>query len=518
MIDVDFRKTVLQPYLHQKRGTKTLLARPTYGLFWEMRTGKSKALIDAACFLKEAGELDAVMLVCPAQVKAVWGHKKVGEIASHSFVPSQFLEAQGEKMEYIDMLAEGHDKDSLLWVAVSHELLRAEDKRGDFPNAKALAQALEGRKKVWLVHDEASAYASYKSLQTRAAIRLREVLKPCRVTTLDGTPVGNSPMEQYSKFKVLDPAILGYENFFHFRANHGVMEKKVIGKKRDKKTGELVDKAVPFQIAFKRQEVIDAKVRPFCEYLEQKDCLDMPATVSQSLVARLSPKTWRAYSEMRDDMVSQLETGLMSASHASVKVLRLAQLCAGFAGGVELEDGSARVETHDLSDESTKALMEWIRLRTDENHKFRCVVWCRWRPEIERLVWRLRKDFFDAKVSYGSKKDYDEELHPKHQYDGPLVLVAQPQSLKYGTNLSKADTQVFLSQDYNSVTRAQAEMRIVAPVTDQQPRRSNLSVEVLVEGPNGERTVTWDIMDVLKNKTAVAKRTAGEWKKVLTEA
>lgn len=500
-MELDFTQCKLTPYPHQVRGIQQLFKNKRFGLFWEMRLGKSFAVAATASFLFQAGLLDAVLIACPAQVKDVWANKELGEITKHVFVPWKHISFDSSTSDYADILAQAVE-DRLLFITLSHELLRQEDARGDFPRVKEIINCLEG-KKTWLVFDEAAAFGSYKSLQTKSAMHLIKGLKPERLTLLDGTPIGNSPIEQYSKFKLLGEDVLGYSSFFHFRAVHQITETNVFAKRGKSFVG------------FKNQHLIDRRVRPFCEYLEQKDCLAMPEKVQTFLTIPLKPKSWARYCEFRDEMVAELDSGILTAQHASVKVLRLAQMCSGFVGGVENEV-TLQQETVELSKETLEGIMNWLEIRYSENVGFKCVVWCRWRPEIERLVNALETTSrLHTRVlcAYGAKKTYANQLHPGDTYDGPLVVVAQPQALRYGVNMSKATSEVFLSQDYNRITRSQAIERLQAP----NGRATTLVLDVLVTGPNGQKTVTWDIKQSLDGKEEVARRTAGEWKRVLTE-
>lgn len=490
MVEIDPKRFKTQPYAHQLRGSKKLVFNPLYALFWEMRVGKTKAVIDAACILRDAGLLDAVLIVCPAQVKDVWLHKEVGELSAHCWQPYSRWEMNSGNEDVMDLLTTSTPE--LKFIAISHELLRTEDKKSDFPRAQTLAAALKGMK-VWTVYDEASAFSNWKSLQTKSAMRLNELIEG-RKTLLDGTPVGNSQMEQYSKFNLLGRHILGYTSFFHFRAAHQDTEPNIYARRKKKFVG------------FKNQDRIDKRVRPYCEYLEQKDCLDMPEKVPYTLVSRLCRKTWAAYEEMRDDMLAELECGTMAANHASVKVLRLAQLCAGVAGGIEDEQGPKTVS---ISHEADNNLLEWLNARRIENPGFKCVVWCRWRPQLE---WLHENYQGDKGLVYGSKQAYDQQLHPTSEWAGSYVLFAQPQAMRYGVNLSRADTEVFHSQDYDNRTRRQAEERIQDP---RWGRRTSLVADMLVEGPNGERTITWDIKKALDTKEDVARRTARQWKEAI---
>lgn len=499
MIELDFNSCVWKPYKHQAAGVKALIQKPFYGLFWEMRLGKTKAIVDTACFLRRAGLLDAVIIACPAQVKDVWGHKEIGEIKKHAFEEHKLIDLASRNEDYADIIAQ--ETRDLLFLTINHELLRAEDARGDFPRVYALDRCMEG-KKVWVVLDEGAAFSNHKSLQTKSALQLSRIIRPSRRTLLDGTPIGNNPIEQYSKFKVLDERILGYKNFFHFRAVH-----------QSTAVNKFAARGKAY-VGFKNQELIDKKVKAHCEYVAQKDALDMPKKVPSFLTVPLGSKAWRIYCEMRDELVAELDSGKVSAQHAAVKSVRLAQICAGFVGGVENETTGV-VEVREISDETCKAMVEWSGRKLDENPNFKTVLWCRFQPEIERLVARLsRMDRTKVCVVYGKKKDYNDELHPDSPFMGSLILVAQPQALRYGVNLSKADNEAFVSQDYNRVTRAQAEDRI-------QPkegvRGTSLVIDVLVTGPNGQKTVTWDIKKVLEDKAEVATRTTQEWKRILLE-
>lgn len=467
-----------------------------------MRLGKSRPIVELACFLHEAGLIDLVILCVPAQVKDVWIHPELGEVKKHAFVETICKEFNSNNSDILDIvLGDSADK-RLQFVVLSHEILRQEDARGDFPRAYQIRKLANG-KKAWIVFDEASAFGSYKSLQTKSALQLRKLVLPSRLTTLDGTPIGNSPIEQYSKFKVLGEDILGYDNFYHFRAAHQITTPNTFAKRGKAYVG------------FKNQERIDAKVKSFCEYLEQKDCLDMPELVPSFFTVALTEKSWRRYCEMRDEMVAELEDGReATALYASTKVMRLAQLCSGFIGGVEHEV-TQELETVEVSTETVDAVIQWLKRRLIEEPNFKCVIWCRFRPEIERLYQRIIKDTkANPRMIYGAKKIYNDELHRDNSYVGSLVLVAQPQAVRYGVDYSKADTELFMSQNYDAIVRRQAEQRL-------QPgegvRKSTLVIDLLVTGPQGQKTVTWDIKDSLANKQSVAQRTTEQWKKILLE-
>lgn len=504
MIEVNPTRFKLPPYTHQVRGVRTLLNHPVFGLFWKMRLGKTKAVIDTACLLFEAQEIDTVLVVAPAQVKAVWLDKTYGEITTHDWSGAKTHDYKANALTLPDVVP--------LYVVASVEFLRQQGPNGNYPYVDSLLASLAGNR-VWFVFDEGSVLGNWNSKQTKAMIVLREGTPIKRVTLLDGTPQGNSHMSFYSKFKLLNKDILGCKSFFHYRARYA----KLGGWKMKEVVGE------------KNMEDFTRRTAPHCEYLA--DALDMPVKVPAVLPVALSEKAWKVYCSMRDELVAELDSGVCAVGHAAVKCIRLAQICAGFLGGVEfttqldLGEGATghytevldplrkTVEVHDAP---TEMLMQWLGTRFAENPNFKVVIWSRFVPEIERLYNRIRvKEEWAALngLLYGAEKHHVECFHPRHDYQGSMILIAQPQAAQYGLNLSKADTAVYLSQDYNRVTRSQSEDRIQATGV----RKTSLLADVIVTGPKGQRTVVHDIVATVRAKEDAERRTAQDWKRVLLE-
>jgi hypothetical protein len=490
MIQIDPSRWKLPPYTHQVQGVKDLIAKPVLGLFWQMRCGKSKAIIDAACELHQAGELDVVVVVAPAQVIDVWKDREIGEIKTHCWTPYFTWHYESGAREF--------KHSGLMFVLASLEFLRQEgDKACKYPKVDTLLWLLHGLKS-WLVIDEASALGSPTSAQTRAVLQLRKGFE--RVTELDGTPWGDSTKAVYSKFRVLDEKILGYRNQKQFLLKHAVYSdnsryKRVVG--------------------YKGLDEITRKTAPYVSRVEAKDVLDMPERIGGFITAALTPKTWDVYRRLRDEAIAELDSGTVTVAHAPVLVLRLAQVCSGFIGGVgRLSDPGMDSLPVELSSEATDALLAWLRLRLDEDPDFKCVVWSRWRAEIQRLHRKLgtAEILTGLKVGqvWGDVKD-ENFLHPRDNWKGSGVMICQPQAAQYGVSFAKADTEVFLSQGYSLVTRQQCEARIEAPDT----RKHNYLVDVLVTGPRGERTVTHDVRAALLKKEDVALRTIAGWKNAL---
>lgn len=500
MIELDPTRFKLKPYLHQLRGTGTLLRKPVYGLFWKMRLGKSKAVIDAACTLMEAGMIDTVLVCCPAQVKDVWLNKDFGEIKSHAWLEVDRLHYQGKSKEAVGDLLRRFSRRS--FVVTSFEYLRQEDAYGDFPLGRYLVDSLRlGRRRVMLVMDEGSALGTWNSQQVKVMMKIRyaDVIK--RVVLLDGTPAGNSPLCLYSKFALLNKDILGCRNFWQFRGRYAdIMKRKGSGHRYEQIVG------------FKNLEDLTYKTKEYCEYLGQ-ETLDMPRKVPSLLTVALKPKAWKVYKQMRDEMIAQLDCGTLAVNNAAVKALRLAQICSGFLGGWDNPDDPQTTLTEEVGSEATDTYLEWVTQQIAVDPKFKTIVWCRWRPEIERLVSMLAGLRINVGCIYGGKNENMEWFHPSSTMDEAAVGVGQVQAAQYGKNYSRATAVTYLSQDYNLVSRQQSEDRVQAP----KVRATTLMMDVEVTGPDGQLTVVHDIIKVQRTKENLANRTVEKWKEVLRD-
>jgi len=494
MVELDWSRCKYPPFEHQISGTKFLLNTPFGGVFDEMGMGKTKQIIDSACFMYESGVIDTVLIICPAQVKDVWTHPQYSQIIEHSFV-SGVINEFTSKTDRIT-------SKGLTWVITSVELLRRDE------HVKTLLALLKGRK-FWCVVDESSTISNPKASQTRSVIKVGS--KACRRTILNGTPIGNSPLNLYSQLEFLDPMILGFKNYYGFRNRHakmgGYMQKQVVG--------------------FYHLEEIQNKIKPFALRRLKKDCLDLPEKLEAPIIeVKLSQATWIKYVQMREEFVAYLgsQDNVSAVSTAPVKALRLAQICSGFVGGVVDQDFSEdqgemfkapETITAEVGCELTDAFLNNLdmRLKIDENLKL--IVWCRFRPEIARLERMVRERFpaMIVKVLQGgmSKVDRSEAIslfHPDApDPKGPALLIGQPQAGRFGLNFTKCSNVDRISSDYSYLTYSQSNDRVDRP----GQKNTMLFQNYVVVGPNRERTVSGVILKALRTHEEVATWTCSKW-------
>lgn len=492
-IDLNWSRCILPPFEHQKVGVRALTTHGAFAILDEMGAGKSKQVIDAACFLADAEEIDTVLVVTPASVRAVWAGE-FGEIQKHCWFPRTVAEyhARTPRLPFA--------KGRINWVVTNFDFIRSEER------LTALIDQLRFRRFVMVV-DEGIRIKSHKAAQTKACFKLGALA--VRRWLLNGTPIGNNPLDLWAQFQFLDPEIIGAKNFFHFRAAYALM-------------GGYMNKQV---IGFQRLEELQRRLAPFVLRRLKEDCLDLPEKSYTVREAKLTPSLWKLYKQMRDECVAYLDTESASvAPQAVVRLLRLSQMTAGFVGGIEQP-----VPTGDLYEqpqspirevghEKLDVLLETIAdlMETDEPG-VRILVWCRFRAELDRAAKAVAAKWPDVTVGRieGGQKEAERratvQAFQKADDTTPMVLFGNPQAGGLGLTLTAAHHVIYASNDYNLVTRLQSEDRVHRP----GQHHPVLYTDVIATGPDGQKTIDHVIVNALRKKQDLASWTTDVWRREL---
>ena len=513
---IDWSRCVLPPYDHQTVGVRALVGADPRGranphvlaLFDDVGAGKSKQVVDAAYTLYDAGDIDTVLVVAPAFARNVWGHEDpvLGEVAKRYWrdVPTTVQCYPDDDLSF----------DGLTWIAVGHELVRRPERLKD------LQQRLRGRR-YWLVIDESWIVKTHTSKIAKACRALRADAQ--RVTLLNGTPITNNYLDLYSQMMILDPSILFPsqrpktigQGFKWFRGAYAVM-------------GGYLNKEI---VDWRNVDQLNALVAPYILRRETRECIDLPPILPPlTLAVPLDPSSWRVYGEMRDQMVAWLDSGQsVIAQHAIVRGLRLAQICAGFLGG--LSSLESQVDLFDpevvhqvgqvgptapkeIGREKLDALLAWLEGQTAQ----KLIIWCRFRAEVDRTARALAERHPRVLRIWGEQDPAERavavrSLAPDGDPD-PSIVVAHPAAGGAALNLAGASLAVYLSNDFNYRTRAQADGRIDRPGQTQPVQY----VDVVATGPKGQRTVDHHILQALRRKEDIATWSALQWRQVLNDA
>jgi SNF2 family DNA or RNA helicase len=506
------------PRAHQVEGVQRLIEMPAFGLFDEMGAGKTKQVIDAGQALYLDAKIDQVIVIAPAAVRAVWFESELGELAKHLWdrVPS-VIEEYHARTRVWEWKCRIGGPAPLRWIITNYDFIRSEER------LKALVA--RATPKTLLVLDESSAIKSGNAIQTKSCFALR---KKCgRVVLLNGTPIANNPEDLMTQGNIMDPKILECKYKTHFRARYAIM-------------GGYAVHGRPVEIiGWKNIPELQARFAPYILRRLKKDCLDLPEKLeSVTLSPALTPKTWAIYREMREEMVvwlTKAPDGIVStATQAMTKAMRLAQICSGFLGGVEDAMGEAaegdnlldfgmaprpkRPEpVQEIGREKLDLFRQWLDLQLEEDPNLKLLVWCRFRPELERTFnelsayQRLSLGKIWGSQSRDERADALRLLDPRTAPAGPVVVLGTPATGSMGLNLTAAHTVLYLSNDYSLKTRLQSEDRVHRP-----GQTSPVSYfDVVAMGPNGQKTIDHHIVRALRSKEDLANMTTSAWIRAL---
>ncbi|KKK74210.1 hypothetical protein LCGC14_2886050, partial [marine sediment metagenome] len=377
---------------------------------------------------------------------------ELGEIARHAWLDLAVAEFHQRGLRVLWKRGRGR----FVWVVTNYAYIRR-SRQGRRDKLGELLRWLRDRRFL-LVLDESSFIKNRTAAQTKACQRLRE--QAARVVLLNGTPIANSPLDLWAQFRLLDPATLPFRNFYHFRARYAVM-------------GGWQGK-VP--ISWQNLDELQRRLAPYVLRREKRDCLDLPPKLYTTLEVPLAPSSWKIYKDMRDEMVAWLDETPVLAAQAIVKILRLAQITSGFLGGLKAgeEDEEVALPPREIGREKLNALIDWLNelFATSNERDLRVLIWCRFRAELQRAadhIDRLRGGGITEIIMGGQTVKRRAEVvrwfqgPPETSGQTTRVLVAQPQAGGFGLNLAACHRVVYLSNDFNLLTRLQSEDRVHRP-------------------------------------------------------
>lgn len=571
---LDFSRCRLPPFAHQRVDTETLTKRPFYFIASQMRTGKTKIVIDAAQFLFYDGTIDRVLVVAPAPVRDVWYDPTLGELAKHLWkdAPATVTEFHARDRSWTtDAFKQAHQvmakHPAIEWLITNYEFIRAKNR---------LIQLLPFcGPRTLLVLDESSFVKNWKAEQTKACLQLRRACG--RVVLLNGTPLFHSPMDLFSQGNLLHPSVLDCKYVTHFRARYARQE-PILGY-GGKPLADPRGRAVQKIVGWTNLEDLRQRFAPHTVRRMQADCLDLPPKLDPVTLTATLDTEWPAYKAMRDEMVVWLKSGDVAISAtAAVKVMRLSQITSGFLGGVEGANIEERVadgflESIDLpgsfldglklQPEGIKALQEqkkyfdgvkdyalrreeeaernaavgvsevqeigrakldvllwFLGQRLEEDEDLKVVAWCRFRPELARLLSAVADKFpqFTLGEIRGGQKKPDRFhalslLKPETAPPGPVFVGGTYGSGSFGLDFTAAHTSVSLSTDYSPGKFAQSADRVYGP----GQTAPVAYFDIVAMGPKGQRTIDHAIVAARRAGEDVAAWTTSAWVRALED-
>lgn len=388
--------------------------------FNQMRTGKTGAALWALDYLKNVGEINRVLVVCPINAMDVWVREAFA-VAPHRTV-IQLLGSQAKKLQlaeqYADINIIGFDGLSTLFHEEFYEGTNKVKRRWhDLENKYDL-----------IIFDEAHAYCNAQNLRWKAAKQLIKV--DTWVWELTGTPTNNAPTDSYGLIKLMQPEKIP--------ASYKLFEEHLM-----RPVGPY--KKVPRAGA---KEYVYGLMQPAVRMLRDDD-ESLPTTI-QDVPCRMSKEQEAAFADMKERMYYESDGSEITAANAAVRLIKLQQI---MCGAVKDADGNALELGPKDRLEKVLDLVQGAEAKT--------VVFVPFIHTMHMISNYLEQKGITTAILNGtlSKAKRDEIVKEFRFSKDPHVLIAHPKVASLGYDFTVADTFIWYAPIFSNEQYEQANAR-----------------------------------------------------------
>ena len=471
-----------------------------YGLFMEQGTGKTPIVIARVC--NEAIKTSHVykaLIVCPKGVRMNWE----AEFKRFSTCEGRVTVLRGGIMErarqVIDACIGVKDLNYSV-VVCSYETMS---------NTWSFLKAIN-----WdlAVLDESHYIKSVKTKRYKAAMLLRDRSKKRMILT--GTPITNHMLDLYSQLEFLQKGGSGFSSFRAFKAFYGIYQASKSG--------------IKALVGFENVPFIQERLARQSFIITRKEALpNLPKMVYDVHEVEMTKIQQTYYDDLSKQLALEIEDDLDKAENKQlvvnnvlVKLLRLAQITSGFItwDGKASADGlSLSPKTIERLDPNPKldGLMELLKGKGPDQ---KTIIWACWRQDIKSIRARLLLEGCKPVVFYGATSDKDRKIAEDRFNEDPTCMdfIGNPAAGGTGINLlgydykstpsvltTNCDHEIYYSQNWSSVLRAQSEARPYRRGTRVQVRVTDLCVPKTIDEEirarvMNKRITAYEIADVRK--------------------
>lgn len=447
------------PWRHQLAEMEISAERPERALLWQMRTGKSKMILDTASWLYKRGLIDALLIFGPNGVHANWVERELGfhlwdSVPFHAAAWSTRVAglkggnrlSAADKRAWEDVHAEWwkHFDERIIRgaglsvLAFNSESMTRKDVR------KAIAKLCKKRR-VMCVWDESTDFRTPGSARTLMARAVARHVAYRRI--LDGTSVTNSPLHSFSQFELLRKEALGFSTFGDFKERYAVFEDvRGSGGRSYKKLKE-----------YQNLDELRRSMARYSSVVLRSDCSDLPPVVERTREIELTETQLRVYREVKAQLEIEVNRGeLATLKSAAPKLMKLQQVVGGF-----LRDEAGKDHRIPGGNPKLEALSEEVFLAGGP-----VIIWCQFQWEIDEVKARMKVDGWNFVEYHGRVSEVDKQkvrrIIDGPEEDRPDGIIAQWQSGARGLNFSWADKMVAYSHTFDAIIFAQAKERATA--------------------------------------------------------
>lgn len=298
----------------------------------------------------------------------------------------------------------------------------------------------------FFIADESHRLKNPTSKRARIAVKLADKAKERYLLT--GTPILNSPMDIYMQMRILDGGKTLGSNFFAFRARYFV--------DRNEKWRTSHNYFPDWQPRTELFQELYYKVSTKSLRAVKSECLDLPPLVRETVEVDLTREQRKAYDEMRDDLITYLQTAPQDkaavATIALTKALRLQQIASGF---VSVVDGEV------VSFKENPKLDALMSLLEDYTPASKVIVWAAFKENYRAIAERLDRSGIAYRMMTGDtpKDEREANLEAFRKDESVRVLISNQKAGGTGINLIESDVSIYFSKNFSLEDDLQSEAR-----------------------------------------------------------
>lgn len=405
------------PYAHQIEMVKFHLANPRGFNLSEMGTGKTLSILWTLDILRTFGKIKSALLVVPiSSIELVW----VQHVLEHMpHLPFCVLH-KPTKTARLNELA----KNKFIYI-INHDGLRVLER-----------ELIRKRFDVVMI-DELTTFKSWKTDRTKVAHNVCNQPYIKAVWGLTGSATDDSPLDAYGQAKVVRPNNPDLPKYFkQFR-------------------DEIMTQLNTYtEVPKPGWELTVAKILSPAIRFKLRDCVDLPPTIYEDRSAEMSPEQKRLYDEMFKQLVTEYEGGIITASNAGVKVLKLLQISAG-----TVYDEDRLIRSVDC-----KPKLKVVEEILHEVAGQKIIIFAEFKAAVEMVNQHFNdKGIKSAYVHGGINPRARPDIYSNFIKGDTRVLVLQPNTSAHALTLTAASVIVWYTPITSGEKFIQANSRIIRP-------------------------------------------------------
>lgn len=382
-------------YGYQKEACHFMLSTPLHGCILALSPGLGKTLTSSAVALAmtKHDPRARVLIICPKGLRLNW---------------------QRELKQWHDLTAtivEGQDPiPAQGWVITNYD--------------NAVARVTSYARKGWtsLIVDESLLVKNRKAARTAAIAQLSATA--WKTWLLSGFPIGRYADDLYAQLKIIEPT--KFRSYWRFVNQYCLTHEtnwgtQILG------TRSLVNLGVEFKdLIFTRNH---AQVLP-----------NLPKLIYQSYEYELTKKQAKAYQELTDDFITQLEADqVMSVTTKVALLIRLMQCVSNLANfGAQWPSESGKLN----------GLLELFEAKAFD---MPAIIWTHWREGAQAIQAALKKNYPKLSVALVQGGiNYTPLTDPVQKFKSGVidVLIMSLSMGKYGHTLINARTIIYYDKTW----------------------------------------------------------------------